>query len=79
MFSKLASLSLVALMTGSLLLVGCGLLESNDPVTGRVIVHLTDEPLEDFTEVYVTISRVDSSAVMTRLSSSQTPIMSLIF
>lgn len=59
MFSKLASLSLVALLTGSLLLVGCGLLESNEPVTGRVIVHLTDEPLEDFTEVYVTISRVE--------------------
>lgn len=52
-------LSILAAFVAPLLLVGCDFLGSSDPVTGRIIVHLTDAPLEDFDEVNVTIARVE--------------------
>lgn len=56
---KALPVSMVAAMVLSLVLVGCDFLGSNEPANGRLIVHLTDAPLEDFQEVHVTISRVE--------------------
>lgn len=53
------SLTLAALLLAAFALTGCDILSSDDAVHGRVRVHLTDAPLDDFTEVNVEITRVE--------------------
>lgn len=57
--SNVLPLSFVAIVAFAVILTGCDVFGSSEPATGRVIVHLTDAPLDEFAEVNVTISRVE--------------------